>query len=572
VWINKHKISYTYLILILTCFATLLCCLIEFYVNRNLNSKIRINYESGFYEEPIEVKLSTGSKYYITYTLDGSEPDSDSTRYEAPLIITDASKNENVWSAMKETSLKYFESDYYNIPNYCVDKCTVLRVAAFDENGECIYSDVREYFIGFDKKLGYEGLYNICVVSDPENLFSVESGIYNVGEYYNEKIKSGKINVMYSEESGWDKEGVENWTWSGRESERPATIELFDPQGKLKTREKCGIRIRGSFSRYNTQKTLGVYSRKEYSGIDQFGVNIFNDGDNRPKSFLIHSSGDDLDVKLKEYVIYAALSNSDTFFSVSPTVPCNLFIDGEYWGPMYLMKDMDRNTLSTDYGLSSDNIVLIKSGEVDIDNDYELEGEEELKQWNELQEFIRYEDMSIKDNYNYVCSKMDVDNLAEYFATEIYLGNADWHTDNNTAFWRTLKPEAGNDFSDGKWRCSIYDMNWAFQTQDVFEDEVYDYLGWDMIYMVQSMCKNEEFKALYLNKIEKLENEFRPDVVTAIFNEWTEVMEEPIKCQFRRFGISDDPGIRIQEEKDLIQQFLINRPNDIKVFNEWLFE
>ena len=566
---SNRRISYVAIGFIFAIIAVIVCLHIEKYAKTALDSKIKYSHESGFYDAPIEVELSVGSNYFITYTLDGRAPNAGSTRYEGPILITDASDNENVWSSIIETSLKYFESDYYKLPEDKVDKCAVLRAAAFDYSGNLVDSDVREYFIGFKDKAGYEDMYNLCVVTDPENLFDSERGIYVVGEYWDKKIESGKIYVMYDGENGWDKENVENWIWSGVESERPATIEVFSPDDELLMRDHCGVRVRGGFSRYSVQKPLGFYAREEYSGESTFSYDIFNDGSSIDK-FLIHNSGDDFDVKMMDYVIYNALLRGKSSLVFTPMIPCNLFIEGEYWGPMYLMKDMDSNLISEAYGLDKDNIVLIKSGIVkECAND--LLAEEEQQRWSEFENFVKTHDMSISENYEYVCSQMDIENFAEYAAIEIYIANADWHLDNNSAFWRTIKPESGKIYSDGKWRCGLFDVNLCFESEEEINKNTYHYAEWDMCYFVRKLCENEEFRNLYLKNLEKMETTFAPDVVEAIIDEWTETMEEPIRCNFKRFSINCDPDDKVEAEKQHIIDFCANRPNEMGKVNEWFF-
>ena len=53
----------------------------------------------GFYQGEAEVALSAPEGLTIRYTLDGSEPTAGSPVYEDPLVLTDPSPSENVYSA-----------------------------------------------------------------------------------------------------------------------------------------------------------------------------------------------------------------------------------------------------------------------------------------------------------------------------------------------------------------------------------------------------------------------------------------------------------------------------------------
>lgn len=567
----SRRISYVIFATVLATLAVVICFFIEQYTKSlDLNSDISFSHESGFYDNPIEVELSVGDIYYITYTLDGSAPTAEGQKYENPILITDASYNDNVWSIMEETSLRYFEPEYY-VPNYKIDKCAVLRAAAFDYSGKQVSSDVREYFIGFENKAGYEGMYNLCVSTDPDNLFSDEYGIYTAGEYWRGKIDSCKVWDMFDRGGdNWDGPGrYANWEWSGKDAERPATIELFNPQGDLLVREDCGVRISGKGSRNEPQKSLKFIARESYSGESKFPYDLFGEGEN-PGSFLIHSFGDDFYVKIIDYVVYAALRNGQNGYKYTQTIPCNLFLEGEYWGPMFLEKPVSSEIIAENFNLDEDNIILIKTNEVKLGEEFEKLKEAELGRWEDFQEFIREEDMSLSENYEYVCSIMDVEDFAEYSAIQIYTSNSEWHLRNNFACWRTMKEEKGNLYSDGKWRFCLFDVNGAFAS----EETIWEYMDedWDTWYMVKSLCKNDEFKKLYLEKISEVQELFAKENVEPIIDEWSEVMEEPIRCHFKRFRINGDADERITNERNMIIDFCEKRPEEIKKVNEWFFE
>lgn len=560
-----RKIKYVLCALVLTTLTICACVFVEYYVNKSLKREITFNYESGFYEEPIEVELSVGDNYFLTYTLDGRAPNAASTKYEGPIWITDASENENVWSQMQETSFYYFNSSRNKIPTSNVDKCTILRVSAFDYEGNQINTDVREYFIGFDDKPGYSGMYNLCVSTDPENLFSADRGIYSAGVEWIKKIESCEIWDMDLNESTNKKA---NWEWNGRESERPVTIELFDENGVLLIREKCGARIAGSDSRSYVQKSLKFFARQEYSGSNYFTYDLFDEGQG-PKTFMISDAGGDCEVKMVDYTIYSVLRSGNNGDKITPIIPCNLFLEGEYWGPMYIEKRVTCETIADTFGLEESNVVLIKSGEAKLDEDYADCIDSELADWEAFQRFIKNNDMSLEKNYDYVCHKMDVSDFAQYAAIEIYIGNSDWHRDNNYACWRTRKPEPGNTYSDGKWRFCLFDVNLSFDSDEAIWSQTYQ--DWDFYYMVKKLCENDEFKDIYKEEIENMKVLFAPDAVSVVVNEWSDIMEEPTRCYFRRF-YSENADELIESEKERILSFCASRVTAIDRTNEWFFE
>ena len=532
----------------------------EQYAKNKMDTTIRFSKTSGFYESPFEVELSVGSSYFLTYTLDGTEPTIDSERYESPIHIYDASENDNVWSAKKEISPWHFledDKDIHALPKEKVDKCTILRATAFDYNGNKVSSMTQAYFVGFDNKPGYDGLYTVCITPEPADYFDENTGIYSLGSDFRERIDNGDF-------SGWSlqREGsYANFMRRGREYERKANLEVFDPSHELILDTVCGTRVRGHGSRFYPQKTLSCVSREEYSGSDYFDWDIFEEGVG-PHNFLVFNGGNDADVKIIDYLVYTALSSDDMTLPATKLFPCNCFIDGEYWGPMFIMEDLNSEYIARRLGVSEDNVRLLKSLEYDGDETIAATGKD-YDDWVSLEEFIKNNDMSNEDNFSYVCDRMDIEDFANYAAIEIYIGNRDWHFDNNFASWRLEKSEKQSEYADGKWRFAIFDINWAFQPDEVIADDQYE--EWDCYDMVRKLMANNEFKVLFENRVDELAIAFSNERVEGIINTWFSLMEEPMKCYYTRF--CDRTGVENQtdSEIDQIKDFLDNRDETVKL-------
>lgn len=566
---RANKLCYLFIALMLGMVSIGVSLGIEKYVRDSLDTTIHYNYESGFYDEPIDIEISTGGSYFITYTLDGTDPTINSERYEGPIHIIDASEHENVWSMWKESSPGFFnEKSIYALPSEKVDKCTVVRATAFDYSGNAVSSSLKEYFIGYKNKVGYDNLYTVCVFTEPIYLFEDNIGIYTMGSGMRDFIDSGEADE-HDWESDWKKAREANWFKDGIQSERAATVQVFNKNNELVLDVVCGIRVRGHDSRHDPQKSLGLYSREEYSGLERFEYDFFDDGIG-PHSFVVFNSGDDSDVKIKDYIIHKLEKEAGSEFSTSTFIPCNLFLQGEYWGPMYIMEDLNDEFLSTQYGVSSDNIRLLKANTLKA-SDIISENSTDEEDWKELVDFIKSNDMSLDENYNYVCSQMDIDSFVDYAATEIYVGNSNWKEKNNSAEWRAVKSEANNKYSDGRWRFCLYDVNdtltdWGDETPTFFKRAL------DFQPMVRRLAKNKEFEALFRDRIEELTSIYTRENVDKCIDEWRATMQIPVDCYFKRFA--NKPGVENFSEEEIagIYQFVENRPAQMEILFEQMFK
>lgn len=542
---------------------------IEHYVKLSLDKTINISHDSGFYEGEFDVEISVGKNYFLTYTLDGTNPSIDSPRYDGPIHIKDASQNENVFSSIKEVSAKYYDETMdYTIPSENVDKCTLLRVCAFDYSGNKVSGALREYFVDFDNKKGYDGLYAVCVSTDPDYLFSDSVGIYVLGEGFREMIDSGEV-YSYDWRHGWAKQREANWFKSGPLFERVCTVEILNPNRELIMSTNCGMRVRGHDSRHWPQKSIGLYAREEYNenGKNRFDYDFFGDGIG-PSNLILFNCGDDCDVKLVDYTIFNALATGENEFTVADLIPCNVFLNGEYWGPMYIMQDLNASYLATEYGVSKDNVRLIKSGEFK-GNEAVAEYSTDVDDWNELVEYILDNDMSDDKCYEYVCSQIDMENFVDYFATELYIGNNNWRPDNNFACWRTAKTEHGNKYADGRWRFCLFDVNDAYRGDTHIERGFQRMLEWNPI--IKSLAENKEFESMFKARMDELVVMFSEENIDSIITEWQKVMEEPVECYYKRF--CDKPGVENQTEERIayIKNFCKKRPEQLEILYGMLF-
>ena len=263
-----------------------------------IESNIIFSKQSGFYEEEFQLKIYAPSDE-IYYTLDGSEPNRESLRYDAPILIDDATKNENVYSLRTDVCGSFIAGDtLYTIPDYLVDKCTVIKVAYYDETGNLSAAETRNYFVNYDEKAGYENISIISVTTDSENLFSDDKGIYVLGDSFKEYCEENDLSTKSYYRWG------ANFLNRGREWERNVNIQVFDENKELVLSQNVGMRIQGGVSRGLLPKSLNFYARDEY-GDNRMKYDFFDTGYYPQRVTLSGGGNDYYSIKFAKNIKYA---------------------------------------------------------------------------------------------------------------------------------------------------------------------------------------------------------------------------------------------------------------------------
>lgn len=412
--------------------------------------------DSGFYENSQEVALSCnveGASIY--YTLDGSTPTKTSTLYQKPIKITRKLYTENVLSAQEGISA----SNFY-LPDFSVDKCTVIRAIAYLPDGTTTPLAHASYFVGLDREK-YGNVPVVSLITDFDNLYDYETGIYVLGKSYDDWIAEDPSRVHLE---GWQKHG--NYSNRGSEWERPISVELITADGTAGFKQNMGVRIMGGASRNQAQKSLKLIAREEYGKKNlkyELIPNNYNaDGEliAKYKSFVLRVGGNDADFgRLRDPYLQTLVSGAN--FTTQQSTPCVAFLNGEYWGMYTITEDYTDNHFENNYGIDNKNIVLIKRGEVE-------EGEEDdLTLFRDMYLFITMNDMSNPEFYEAACELVDMKSFLDYFAFELYIHNKDSIFENNNwRLWRVRSTDMATEWSDGKWRFAAYDNDFSTGVYD----------------------------------------------------------------------------------------------------------
>ena len=468
---------------------------------RNLDAPT-YSVEGGWFSDSIEVELSA-KEGDIYYTLDGSVPDENSLKYTGPITIVNRTDESNIYSNIGGIS---FENDY--LPDYNVDKATVLKAVAISEEGK---SDIvsESYFVGLNE-LEYENVGIISISCDPEDFFDYERGIYVLGKVYDlihEKYDVEKYSIADSSYAHFAKKG-RGW-------ERKVCLEFFSSNHEKIYEQNAGIRIHGAWTREQNQKNFQIYARDEY-GKTVFDYDFFGNGRIYNKLMLRGGGSTDTFVtKIRD--VFAQSLVTDRNVGTQEAEPYAIFLNGEYWGLYNLQETIGSSYIEEYYGVPQNNVVIMKNGESRTNDPKD----EEL--YNDLLDFVAMNDMSVMENYREFEKKVDIQSLIDYYAIEIYVGNSDAYQ-NNYAVWRSR--EAGlSEYEDCRWRWLLFDlddscgMNVGANTAEVdsfVSGNWYDNnpLNGDVLFT--ALIANEEFKSRFVvSFLEIAQNNFDYDNVSS---------------------------------------------------------
>ena len=449
------------------------------------------SHEAGFYNNPFRLILeSPVPGAVILYTLDGSEPDfanvgsnssyMQSYLYDGPIQIASRVGDSNVFSHIPTVMLKHASLPDWTPPEGEVFKGTVIRATAFRQGAIPSRSKTATYFVDEAMRYRYGNLPVVSLVSDYNNLFAPETGIYVPG---------------VDPATQWDQNYFRDWR-------RDAHIEFFEPGEGLAFSGEFEIRNQGSSSPQYPQKGFHVTARG-YLGSDPIEHRIFKGRAGRAgqldefRRFIIRAWGSAQNLRVMFADAYnQTLVAASTDMDIQDYRPAVVFINGEYWG-LHELREANKNSwyYQSHYGIGRDDSgVDLLGGGADVD-------EGDAQHWLSLWSYINASNLADPHVYAHVSTLVDIDNFIEYMIHCSYLGKRDWPVQNE-AKWRPRTP-------DGKWRWVQFDMDHGMSQYgapefDMIEHIVFGNGNWRgphalLVRLLQSNDFEQRFVQTYLD-------------------------------------------------------------------------
>lgn len=393
----------------------------------------------GLYADTITVSISAGdSGDPIHYTVDGRIPRPSDPVYDSPMTfdrttvlraaaIPDGISDDSYTPSLPDvaTVTYLFLSSIIFQPDspkgYPTEWGPFIEL---DGNAPADYGMDQELLGNktFSRKAtqGLEQLPAVSIITDPGNLFSHERNEDTGGIY------------IYT--------GAEKGDGYGRGWERPASIEIFDPEGRLDIQANCGIQLHGGYSRIpdrNPKHSFRVAFRSEY-GTSKLNAQLF--GGNSPqkynsivlRTFFNYSwqhSGNERNQAQYMREMWARETQRKMGREYVHAQYVHLFLNGMYWGMYNLSERPDDNWCSANFGGKKEDYDIFKDGELSEGYADRWESMESVVD-EIMQHSLQLHRQKADECLERLETLMDIDNFIDYMLINFYAGNTDWDDSN----------------------------------------------------------------------------------------------------------------------------------------------
>ncbi len=352
-----------------------------------------ISLTTGSYSGTQEVSIShPDPTAMIYYSTDGSEPTSNGTLYTSPISIT---------------------------------QNTSLVAKAFKTGFSPSLSAKTSYLIDMDLSLPA-----IYINTDPANFFDDSIGIYVEGT-------NGVPGFCTPFPANWNQE------W-----ERPINLSMMKENGDAAFSVNAGVSIGGGCSRTFAMKSLNIATREKKYGDKRINYPLYEGRDhtNYRRLKLRNSGQDYLRMAFRDGINQTLLWDK-VDLELQAFQPSVVYLNGDFWGLHNIRELYVDEFFEAVYDVSPKKIDIIKNPNLPWQEVKKGSDTEYLELYN----FLENNDFSVAANYQVVDSLIDINVFTNYWASMIYMANADWPA-NNITIWKERK--VGE-----KWRYCVMDTD-----------------------------------------------------------------------------------------------------------------
>lgn len=465
--------------------------------HEELDFKIIFSNESSIQFEDFQLALSLNTpdpQIIIKYTIDGKAPTTLSEEYSSEIEINNPLTSSGSTYAIIVRAAGFLDEE----------RVTNIR--------SCSYVFYKEGTLNYQLPV-------ISLITDGSNLYNVDTGIYVKG-----------VNYTGSNWSG-------NYFETGIEWERDIHLTYFDENGIKQLEQDAGVRIHGGLQRTSPQKSLRFYARKEYGDKD-FDYQLLPQKEKDSyKRFILRTPQGDWNTTVIKDAVGAELVRGLNI-ETQDYRPVITLLNGENFGIYWIRDYLGNRHFEDKYELSEDSVDII-SGARGLKI---VAGSNE--NYLDILSFVKENDLSIQENYDFIKSQIDVYDMINYYASEIYMNNYDWPS-GNLRIWKSTE-------KDNKWRWIMYDLDAAFNGRGGFNyntlnQATTDSDGWPnhpgTSLLISSLLKNPTFRDEFITRSAYIAHyHFAPERVIEIIERIKYMVKPEMVFQYDRWNTPSGDG------------------------------
>lgn len=380
-----------------------------------------------YFETPTPEKPNTASKAYDDVAPEADMSGLKSGFYSEPFKLNPPALDEGVkLRCTTDGSVPTENSPEFNSPK-TIDHSVAFRCATFKKGALPNKVTTRTFFVDEDQ------------VKMPIVAISVDSSFFR--EHY---IKT----------SCDAPKGCKDSAGLYADVELPVHVEYFENGSSTKNGSTweidAGISLMGGYSRLNDKKSVSIRMREEYQdGSINYPLFETRKGVNdKYKSFNLRNNGNRfVSDYIEDAMGGALLEGTSVDYQRSRQVV--VFYNGKYYGIHDMRERFNKHYVETNYKIDANTVNFIKH----LGKEVEASSGTTDAYMNMLH-YVANNDFSGENNakYDTVKTMLDVGNLADYMAAEIYMHNGDWPNNNVRAWSAPGHP----------WKFMVYDLDHGF--------------------------------------------------------------------------------------------------------------
>lgn len=262
---------------------------------------------------------------------------------------------------------------------------------------------------------------------------------------------------------------IEDW-------ECPATIAFFEDEDSFELR--CGLKVHGATSRTaQDKKSYKLNFRDAFDG--KLNYDLFENGVTEFSSVILRAAQESsFSTNMRDIVLHELAQQMSGALSTQDYKYCILYINGQYWGIYAFREAHSAEHYARHYGFDTKNVTMWH------------------KSWDKYSaiekdfQYVLNNDLKSDENFRTATAHLDIDALIDWAIIESWSGNFDINPP-NVRYYYTADDEIVHyalvDLDLGLFELGRFDL--AQET------------GYQYSYFIKRMCENENFRALYLQRL-----------------------------------------------------------------------